>query len=273
MALVDCISVADGCILSYHVSLGHPVQKAIYSNCCVLINPHEILMASAVGHGPHARRAGPGRAWLSAGLVPEWVALAAKRRPPLPEAPKAPRSATPASTAPPSADIGALRFTGTVLAGRRCAAWAIYAQRAPNWTPSRARCHRVLGKPCCILPDTKGPLFPAAVQPRWPKSENPHFPLQSSPQNRIFRAEVHPATPPSGPWWFGVLSGISPAHVGPRGTRIRPRGGPSGQKSKKYTFHTNRAPKSHYLSRSTHQRPPSPAPGAPGPSGMITNPI
>ena len=166
-----------------------------------------------------------------------------------------------------------MRFTITVLAGCRCAAWAVYAERPPNWTPSRGWAPPTVGKTLLYPPDTTRAACPAAVQPRWPKSENLHFPLQSSPQNRIFRAVVHPATPPSGPWWFGVLSGISPAHVGPRGTRIRPRGGPSSQKSKKYTFHTNRAPKSHYLSRSTHQRPPSPAPGAPGPSGMITNPI
>ena len=133
--------------------------------------------------------------------------------------------------------------------------------------------HRLLENPCCIPQIPQGPITRQQCSPDGRNSSNLHFPLQSSPQNRIFRAEVHPATPPSGPWWFGVLSGISPAHVGPRGTRIRPRGGPSGQKSKKYTFHTNRAPKSHYLSRSTHQRPPSPAPGAPGPSGMITNPI
>ena len=149
----------------------------------------------------------------------------------------------------------------------------ICAARTPTWTPRHPQMPPSAGKTLLYPPDTTRAACPAAVQPRWPKSENPHFSHESSPQNRIFRAKVHPAPPPSGPWWFGVISGISPAHVGPRGTRIRPRGGPSGQKSKKYTFHTNRAPKSHYLSRNTHQRPPSPAPGAPGPSGMITNPI
>ena len=42
------------------------------------------------------RRAGPGRAWLGAGLVPEWVALAAKAGRRFQKPPKAPRSATPA---------------------------------------------------------------------------------------------------------------------------------------------------------------------------------
>ena len=41
----------------------------------------------------------------------------------------------------------------------------------------------------------------------------------------------------------------------------------------KHTFHTNRAPKSHCLSRSTHQRHPSPAPCDPGPSRMSIKPI
>ena len=82
------------CHIMYH--LGIQFRRPNTVNCCVLINPHEILMASAVGHGPHDRRAGPGLAWLSAGLVPEWVALAAKAGRRFQKPPKAPRSATPA---------------------------------------------------------------------------------------------------------------------------------------------------------------------------------
>ena len=69
--------------------------------------------------------------------------------------------------------------------------------------------------------------------------------------------------PPPGPCWFGVLRGVISAHVGPGGTRIRPRGGPSGQKLEKHTFHTNRAPKISLFVKKHAPAAPQPGPRCP----------
>ena len=88
MPLVDCISDADGCILSYHVSRGHPVQKVKYS---------KLLCANKPSCNPHGEcswpwptctaalvLAGPGsvRAWCRSGWPWLQKPAAASRSPP-----------------------------------------------------------------------------------------------------------------------------------------------------------------------------------------------
>ena len=123
------------CHSMYHV--GIQFRRPIEFNCCVLINPHEILMASAVGHGPHAqlRWSWPGLA--QCGLAPEWAALAAKPGRRSLNPPNAPRSAAPAMLYRPL-PISARCCTGRGV--RHCAAWAVYAQRSdPQPRPDAAR--------------------------------------------------------------------------------------------------------------------------------------
>ena len=104
------------------------------------------------------RRAGPGRAWLSAGLVPGWAALAAKAGRRFRKAPKAPRSATPAMLYRPlpiSARCGSpslywpgagVRHGPCMHNGHRTGPQAVVGHR------------RLLGKPCCIPQIPQGPL-------------------------------------------------------------------------------------------------------------------
>ena len=135
------------------------------------------------------------------------------------------------------------------------------------WTTARPKAApgplRALKEGGCACPEQAWPMFRPRCGSSGPNSENPHFPLQSSHQNRIFRAEVHPATPPSGPWWFGVLRGVSPAHVGPRGTRIRPRVGPSGQKKRKIHFSHKSSPKITLFVKKYAPAAPQPGPRCP----------
>ena len=103
------------------------------------------------------RRAGPGRAWLSAGLVPGWAALAAKAGRRFRKAPKAPRSATPAMLYRPlpiSARCGSpslywpgagVRHGPCMHNGHRTGPQAVVGHR------------RLLGKPCCIPQILQGP--------------------------------------------------------------------------------------------------------------------
>ena len=104
------------------------------------------------------RRAGPGRAWLSAGLVPGGAALAAKAGRRFRKAPKAPRSATPAMLYRPlpiSARCGSpslywpgagVRHGPCMHNGHRTGPQAVVGHR------------RLLGKPCCIPQIPQGPL-------------------------------------------------------------------------------------------------------------------
>ena len=104
------------------------------------------------------RRAGPGRAWLSAGLVPEWMALAAKAGRRFQKPPKAPRSSTPAMPYRPlpiSARCGSpslywpgagVRHGPCMHNGHRTGPQAVVGHR------------RLLGKPCFIPQTPQGPL-------------------------------------------------------------------------------------------------------------------
>ena len=60
---------------------------------------------------------------------------------------------------------------------------------------------------------------------------------------------------------------------GPEGLGFDPEAALVAKSWKNTLFTQIELPKSHYLSRSAHQRPPSPVPGAPGPSGMLIKPI
>ena len=102
-----------------------------------------------------------------------------RRWPALPEITQGTSASDAGRTAPASADIGEFRFTDSVLAGhrRRRAAWAIYAARTPNGTPRHAPVPPGAWKSSLDLPGTERAAVSAAVQLRWPKSENPHFSL------------------------------------------------------------------------------------------------
>ena len=80
------LPMAVYCHIMYH--LGIQIRRPNTFNCCVLINPHEILMASAVGHGPYAqpRWSWPGLAQCGLGAGVGGPGF--KTRPPLPEAPQ-----------------------------------------------------------------------------------------------------------------------------------------------------------------------------------------
>jgi hypothetical protein len=80
------LPMAVFCHIMYH--LGIQFRRPLKVNCCVLINPHEILMASAVGHGPYAqpRWSWPGLAQCGLGAGVGGPGF--KTRPPLPEAPQ-----------------------------------------------------------------------------------------------------------------------------------------------------------------------------------------
>ena len=48
--------------------------------------------------------------------------------------------------------IGALRFTNTALAECWCAAWAVYADRSPKWSPGRGQMSLAVGVRWACLP-------------------------------------------------------------------------------------------------------------------------
>jgi hypothetical protein len=115
----------------------------------------------ACPHAPEGHTGVCGQCRAGAGMS----VMGASRRPALPEMPEGTQISDAGRTAPASADIGEFRFTDSVLAGHRCAAWAIYAQRVPNGTPRHAPVPPGAGKNSLDLPDTERAAVSAAVQP------------------------------------------------------------------------------------------------------------
>ena len=146
------------------------------------------------------RRAGPGRAWLSAGLVPEWVALAAKAGRRFQKPPKAPRSAAPAMPyrpLPTSARCGSpsLYWPGTGVRHGPC------MHNGHRTGPQAVVGHRrLLGKPCCIPQIPQGPLTRQQCSPDAQirqfalstpiESSKSHFSCRSTPSDPPVRPLV-----------------------------------------------------------------------------------
>ena len=213
------------------------------------------------------RRAGPGRAWLSAGLVPEWVALAAKAGRRFQKPPKAPRSATPAMPHRPlpiSARCGSpslywpgagVRHGPCMHNGHRTGPQAVVGH------------HRLLGKPCFIPQMPQGPLARQQFSP-----DGRNLKIYTFHSNRVLKVAFfvpkYTQRPPR-----QALAGL-----GSLGVSFQPMWGPGAlgfdpgaalvAKSPKNTLFTQIEPQNHIICQEVRTSGPPARPQVPqGPQG------
>jgi hypothetical protein len=133
------------------------------------------------------------------------------------------------------------------------------------------------GRRCRKSPKAPRPATPAALHRPLPISASSDSPTAYWPDTGVRHgpyAQHGQRTGPQGtPRCHRVLGKAHLTSQTPKGPLFRPRCSPDGRNMKIHTFRSNRAPRTHFSSRSTHQRPPSPDPGGLWPSGMLINPI
>ena len=159
---------------------------------------------------------------------------------------------------------------GLFAAAVGCAA---SAGPVPEWVflvpPAGLSCSKCLKAPRSATPAALHRPLPISASSDSPTAYWPDTGVRHGPY-----AQHGQRTGPQGtPRCHRVLGKAHWTSQTPKGPLFRPRCSPDGRNMKIHTFRSNRAPRTHFSSRSTHQRHPSPDPGAPGPSWMLTKPI